>query len=221
LKVCEVFDSIQGEGTDIGLLTTFIRLSGCNLRCTFCDTKYALTEGTELSVEEILSSVRQWNVCITGGEPLIQDIKPLCTELARKRHRVTVETNGTIRPPDNLLVGHWIVSPKLSNSGMLKHLNMDALKWFADKNTTFKFVVGNDGDVTEVRDLVEKLEIPLIRPIVLQPNSMAFNLDSLLWRLAYVKWLDRLTTIVRSWGRPNTYVLPQLHVLIWGRRRGV
>lgn len=100
LNICEIFKSIQGESSHSGLICSFIRLAGCNIRCSYCDTAYAWTEGTMRSVESIVQEVEQHGtrlVEITGGEPLMQNETPaLCRALLETRHRVLVETNGTL-----------------------------------------------------------------------------------------------------------------------------
>ncbi|HLG31248.1 MAG TPA: radical SAM protein, partial [Candidatus Brocadiales bacterium] len=100
LKVKEIFKSIQGESTFAGLPCTFVRLAGCNLRCSFCDTTYAYDEGTEMSVEEVIGAVENLGcnlVEITGGEPLLQkDVCTLADLLLRKKYQVLVETNGSL-----------------------------------------------------------------------------------------------------------------------------
>ena len=96
MKVCEIFTSIQGESTYAGVPCTFIRMSGCNLRCTYCDTTYAYDEGRELSEEEILDEVRKAGfrtIEITGGEPLLQGgIFPLMKRLLDQGYRLLIET---------------------------------------------------------------------------------------------------------------------------------
>ena len=97
LKINEIFYSLQGEGADVGLPTIFIRLTGCNLRCKYCDTEYAFYEGEEMEEEEIIGKISRWKckrVCITGGEPLLQDISKLIDLLMKKNYEVSIETNG-------------------------------------------------------------------------------------------------------------------------------
>ncbi len=115
LQVNEIFESIEGEGERVGQLTTFVRLSKCNLRCPFCDTDF--NDSTEMAVDEIHTEVdlltAEW-VCVTGGEPLLQNIEPLSRRLKEDGYRLHIETNGTISPPAALfdLIDHWTVSPK-------------------------------------------------------------------------------------------------------------
>jgi 7-carboxy-7-deazaguanine synthase len=117
LKIVEVFASLQGEGERQGLPTIFVRLAGCNLRCRFCDTKRAWTGGRRVSTEAVAAEVLRlrdrlgagW-ACLTGGEPLLQDVAPLARRLRAEGFRVQVETNGRLErrvPAD-----WWTVSPK-------------------------------------------------------------------------------------------------------------
>ena len=127
MKVNEIFYSLQGEGYHVGTAATFVRLSGCNLHCPFCDTQHE--EGTEMTDEEIVEQVRQYParlVVVTGGEPSLQLTKSLVNALHDADKMVAVETNGTHRLPGNV---DWItLSPKDAFLGpqaapVLKHAN--------------------------------------------------------------------------------------------------
>lgn len=100
LLINEIFQSIQGESLFTGLPCVFIRLTGCNLRCTYCDTEYAYHEGTKMSISEIIQKVETFGcnlVEITGGEPLLQENTPLLIEsLLTRNHKVLIETNGSM-----------------------------------------------------------------------------------------------------------------------------
>jgi 7-carboxy-7-deazaguanine synthase len=115
LQVNEIFYSIEGEGMRVGQPTTFVRLAKCNLRCRFCDTEF--DRFTERSIDDIAAEVgrhpAEW-VCLTGGEPLGQNIGDLCQALVDNGYRVHIETNGTIGPDPRLYewIEHWTVSPK-------------------------------------------------------------------------------------------------------------
>lgn len=117
LKINEIFASIQGEGLRQGEPTIFIRLTGCNLRCPFCDTRAAWETGREMPIPDILDSVEQarrampagW-ICLTGGEPLKQELKGLVLHLKSRGFRIQAETNGTLF--QDLPVDWWTVSPK-------------------------------------------------------------------------------------------------------------
>lgn len=127
LKVNEIFYSIQGEGKNAGVAMVFIRLSGCNLRCSFCDTAYAFDAGREMPESEIVAEVKRhqpdW-VCITGGEPFLQDLRHLIHHLKLEGFNVQIETNGTTHQPVDC---DWlVVSPKTEkepDGTMLKRSN--------------------------------------------------------------------------------------------------
>ena len=120
MRIAEIFRSIQGEGFLTGTESVFVRASGCNLRCWFCDTPYASwrPEGTDLSVEEIIARVTEFDaahVVLTGGEPMLfAELIPLAAELRRLGRHVTVETAGTLYLPVECDL--MSISPKLSNS---------------------------------------------------------------------------------------------------------
>ena len=131
MKISEIFESIQGEGTNAGKPAIFLRTAECNLKCTWCDTKFTWDwkqfdyskEVKEMSIKEIINSVSKFNVkhlVITGGEPLMQqdDLAELLSFI-KPEFYVEVETNGTILPNNtlNALVDQWNVSPKTTNSG--------------------------------------------------------------------------------------------------------
>ena len=117
LKIIEVFASLQGEGLRQGEPTVFLRFSGCNLKCTFCDTRYAWNGGRELRPFQVLKEIQKirsrypadW-VCLTGGEPLLQDISSLVDDLKQEGWKIQVETNGTLYRP--MAVDWYSVSPK-------------------------------------------------------------------------------------------------------------
>ncbi|MFM8214655.1 MAG: 7-carboxy-7-deazaguanine synthase QueE [Pirellula sp.] len=123
IRISEIFQSVQGEGFLTGTPSIFIRTSGCNLRCWYCDTRYASwePEGPNHSVPEILKQIEDFrieHVVVTGGEPMIFDSLPdLCRELKVRGKHVTIETAGTIDRP--VPCDLWSISPKLSNSNPL------------------------------------------------------------------------------------------------------
>jgi 7-carboxy-7-deazaguanine synthase len=121
VKIAEVYKSIQGEGLLTGAPSVFVRASGCNLRCWFCDTPHASwkPEGTDLSVDEVVALVEEWDcrhVVVTGGEPMLfAEVIPLCERLRQARRHVTIETAGTLYLPVSCNL--MSISPKLSGSG--------------------------------------------------------------------------------------------------------
>ncbi len=120
MRVAEIYRSKQGEGELTGVDSVFIRASGCNLRCRYCDTPYASwsPEGADLSVADIVARVRHWelsHVVITGGEPMLfSELIPLCDQLSSAGHHITIETAGTLHLP--VACDLMSISPKLANS---------------------------------------------------------------------------------------------------------
>jgi len=174
MLVSEMFLSIQGEGVHAGRRAVFLRLALCNLRCTYCDTKYAF-KGESKRVEDVLRELEPLLqgcnlLVITGGEPLLQQrsLVRVLSALKPTGIEVEVETNGTRPPIPDLqkYVDLWIVSPKLSSSGeaIQRRRNPDTLSLFISLNSIFKFVVSGEGDVVEaIRDFIEPFSIPAER----------------------------------------------------------
>ncbi len=149
LSVCEIFRSIQGESSLLGLPCAFVRLAGCNLRCRYCDTKYALEEGDRMRVEDVVNQVSSLGielVEITGGEPLFQERTPaLAAALLQQGHRVLVETNGSLDIsvlPDAAI---RIMDIKCPSSGECESMLWDNL-WKLRPSDEVKFVIGDRHD---------------------------------------------------------------------------
>lgn len=169
----EIFYSLQGEGSRVGTPAVFVRLSGCNLHCSWCDTKYSWAEGMEMPVEDVASSIMRYhcpNLVLTGGEPLLQ-AESLCSllRLLPQELFVEVETNGTLLPPPWLMgrVNQWNVSPKLPHAGNKggQPLQPAILAAFADGGRSwFKFVIQTEQDWPAI----EALSLPRNR-IILMP----------------------------------------------------
>lgn len=171
LKIVEIFNSIDGEGIRTGQPCTFIRLAGCNLRCSYCDTLYALfgedepCEYTEMSVNEVLASVepRYKRVTLTGGEPLIhRDCAALVDALLRDGYEVNIETNGavdinsfrnSVYRSDRLF---FTIDYKLPSSGMEHKMLFDNFTLLRESDV-IKFVVGSDEDLAKMRSVMETL----------------------------------------------------------------
>jgi 7-carboxy-7-deazaguanine synthase len=158
LQVVEIFDSIEGEGIRTGMPVTFIRLAGCNLRCKYCDTLYAqnISDGTVMSIDEIVGKVNYKAVTITGGEPLISpEVTELIDKLNEQGKYINIETNGSINIIPFIASlragkGFFTMDYKCACSGMTSEMlesNFDLL----DNNDVVKFVVSNLDDFALIR----------------------------------------------------------------------
>jgi 7-carboxy-7-deazaguanine synthase len=211
LVVNEIFKSIQGESWFAGLPCVFVRLTGCNLRCTYCDTKYAYEEGEELSLEEVLDRVESYDspmVEITGGEPLLQnEASDLADVLLTKKKTVLVETNGTLDIdvlPKGVIRIVDVKCPDSGESGKMLWENMDALV----RTDEVKFVLQSRRDYDWAKSVVEEYELLRRCMILFSPAFRILDLRTL------AEWIldDDLTV------RLN----PQLHKYIWPpNKRGV
>ena len=159
LKINEIYYSIQGESSYSGLPCVFIRLTYCNLRCSYCDTEYAFYEGKDISIKEIIRKVNSYKcnlVEITGGEPLLQkNCIELINQLEKNNKKVLIETGGSL-PIKNISKNtHIILDLKCPSSNMeSKNLwdNLDYIK----KTDEIKFVIGNKKDYDWVKKIIKK-----------------------------------------------------------------
>ena len=168
LKTFEIFASVQGEGLRQGEPTIFVRLAGCNLRCSFCDTKRAWGRGRAQTVGQVAEKVRRlWRgfparwVCLTGGEPLAQDIEPLIRELRKDGLSIQVETNGTFDPRPT--ADWYTVSPKPPAYAFRPG--------FMKKAREVKLVATRELTSEAVRAV--RRAFPPATPVILQPQSNA------------------------------------------------
>ena len=166
LKITEIFPSIAGEGLRSGEPTIFVRLAGCNLKCTFCDTKYSWQGGQEYTEEKVIKTLRRiqkrfstdW-VCLTGGEPLLQDVEPLVRKLRKEGFKIHIETNGTVYRSFGV---DWLtLSPKPHDYEFAHE--------FTAKANEVKLVVSKELTLDVILGLREKF--PVTTPILLQPQS--------------------------------------------------
>lgn len=164
MRVVEIFNSIEGEGKRAGLPATFIRLHGCNLRCSYCDSMYAV-EGqdyTEMSIPEIIDKCGEIgcpHITVTGGEPLMHDdIKELLQTLCNKGYWVNVETNGTIKPPYRTIADtvFYTVDYKTISSGMNKSMVPYVFECI-NAADVLKFVVGTREDLEQALNFYKDL----------------------------------------------------------------
>ncbi|HQO76292.1 MAG TPA: 7-carboxy-7-deazaguanine synthase QueE [Candidatus Saccharicenans sp.] len=178
LRINEIFFSAEGEGGRQGQPTIFLRLSGCNLRCDFCDTRYAWEEGQEINQETILSKIvgfrkkykTDW-ISITGGEPLVQDIKPLVEKLKQAGFKIQIETNGT--KPITFEVDWLTVS--------LKPPDFFSTRASRQQATEVKLVVTKNLKLAEVEKVRKKFRVNI--PLWLQPKSNEDWSYQRAWRL--------------------------------------
>ena len=172
LKINEIFFSIQGESTHIGRSCVFVRLTYCNLRCTWCDTTYAFFEGQDMMLSEIIDQIEQYNcqlVEITGGEPLIQkNVHILLEKLCDQGYEVLLETAGHM---DIAVVDQRvkrimdIKCPSSGESEKIMWSNIDALR----NTDEVKFVAGSMEDLTWIKSLLEKYELHSRCAVIVSP----------------------------------------------------
>lgn len=235
----EVFASLQGEGPFTGRPSTFVRLSGCNLWCRWCDTPYTWNwEGTphphdedrkyveaEESVHHELSEVAarvaalgQRALVLTGGEPLLQQRALVGLRATVEAHlgpvTVDIETNGTVPPLPGFdaTVTHYVVSPKLANSGVPEgqRLRERALRWFAGcDRASFKVVVGSEGDLAEVLALQQSYGIQPERVWLMPEGRSAAALDR------------SAPMVARACLEHGFRFTDRLHLRLYGSGRGV
>ena len=162
LKVNEIYFSVQGESTSAGLPCVFIRLTYCNLRCTYCDTEYAFYEGKDRSIDEIVNEIGKFEcklVEITGGEPLVQEeCLPLMKQLCDDGFEVLLETGGSLPIGKVDKRVKIIMDLKCPSSGMLKKNLYENIN-FLKKTDELKFVIGNREDYNWSREIISKYDL--------------------------------------------------------------
>jgi 7-carboxy-7-deazaguanine synthase len=211
LVVHEVYASVQGESTWAGVPCTFVRLTACHLRCTYCDTAHAFHEGTLQSVDDVVDAVVGRGfplVELTGGEPLLQPhAATLITRLLDRGHTVLVETSGAVSvagldPRVRLIVD--VKTPGSGEHARHRPANLPLLKPGLDE---VKFVIVNDDDYVFARDLVRSGALPAGVTVLFSPVTPGMDPARLAERIVD----DRL---------PVRFQV-QLHKVLWGDRRGV
>ena len=224
MKIAEVFHSVQGEGALVGVPSVFVRTSGCNLRCVWCDTPYTSwqPEGEERPIDSIVAEVNRYgagHVVITGGEPMIA---PGLDELTQRlTQHITIETAGTVEA--DVRCDLMSISPKLANSTPHKR---EGGRWAAQHERLryqpdvlrrlmrrypyqLKFVITAPEDLAEVRQMVADLGAENSRVILMPEGIDASTLA------------ERGRWLVEICKREGYRYSPRLHVDLWGNRRGV
>ena len=230
MLISEIFYSVQGEGALVGVPSVFVRTSGCNLRCAWCDTPYASwhPEGEPMSVEEIISQVLAFparHVVLTGGEPMAaRDLHALAAGLRVHGKHITIETAGTL-PPEGIACDLASISPKLANSTPAAGTISDAWverhertrlqpgvirQWIEQQDFQLKFVVEHDSDLTEIQALLAALgrDVPPWK-VLLMPQGT--DLDTLAGRD------DFLLEACKTFGYRYCH---RLHIQLFGNTKG-
>jgi len=227
VRISEIFYSIQGEGRFIGTPSVFIRTSGCNLRCVWCDTPYTswTPEGEDWTIKEVLREVRKYSarhIVITGGEPLLAaEIQELAATLKRAGAHITIETAATIFKP--VACDLMSLSPKLANSTPWKRqqgkfaqmheerrLNLEVIQKFIDGyDYQLKFVVHQRMDFKEIREILSRLKSVDSGRVLIMPQGKT------------VKQLrNKARWIVELCKKNGFGYTPRLHIELFGNRRG-
>jgi 7-carboxy-7-deazaguanine synthase len=211
MKISEIFTSIQGESSFAGLPCTFIRLTGCNLRCQYCDTSYAFEGGVEMDLDQIVSRVRESGIPLTeltGGEPLLQEESYLLSSLLlNEGYTVLLETNGSLSLDrvDSRVVK--IMDMKCPGSGMSDHMNFTNIKYLSSKDEV-KFVIGDRGDFDWALKIINDYELLTMCKVLISP------LQPKLEARTAAEWILDEKLLVR--------MQLQLHKIIWPEKdRGV
>ena len=209
LRITEIFSSIQGETSKIGLPTVFIRLTGCPLRCKYCDTSYAFYGGTVMLFEDIIRQVKKYNckdVCVTGGEPLAQsNSKELLKNLVDLDFNVSLETSGSMSLEgidERVKVIMDIKTPDSEEATKNRWENIEILK----KSDELKFVICSREDYQWSKAIVEKYKMDKICPILFSPCSESLDPRDL------AEWIltDQL---------PIRFQI-QIHKILWDNQPG-
>jgi len=203
MRIAEIFLSMQGEGRLTGVESVFVRTSGCNLRCWFCDTPYTSwsPEGDDLSQEEILAEIERRHckhVVLTGGEPMLfSELVPLAAELRRRGYHITIETAGTLYLP--VACDLMSISPKLANSTpspdehpqwaarhqRSRHVPDVIRRLTTEYDHQLKFVVDSPADLPEIEAYLR--EFPLVRPENVWLMPQGTDSEELASRAAWLK----------------------------------
>ena len=217
MKVCEIFKSIEGEGIRMGQAAVFVRLHGCNLRCSYCDSMYAV-EGPDfkqMSVGEVLAAVEAYRnesgvkcVTLTGGEPLIHEgVGELLTAFCEAGLEVNIETNGTVPCKWQLPGLFYTMDWKCKSSGMSARMKMENIISLG-KNDVLKFVVGSVEDLQEAEGVVARLSLT-------SPDNMPHIFISPVWgeltNEQSVNWMVGCKVMTQN----NARFQVQLHKIVW------
>ena len=204
LKINEIFKSIQGESTHMGTPCAFVRLTYCNLRCSYCDTEYSFHEGTDMTIEDILKKIKPMEtklVEVTGGEPMIQDnVIPLMQQLLNNKYEVLLETSGAISLKEVPSKVKKIVDFKCPSSNM-SDKNLWSIVDELNPKDEIKFVIGDRVDYDWTKEKIEKYNLNTKWTVLISPVFDKITLAKL------AEWIleDNL----------NVRLQLQMHKYIW------
>lgn len=224
MKIAELFYSIQGEGTLVGVPSVFVRTSGCNLRCSWCDTPYTSwnPEGSEMSNDEIVTAVLRYparHVVVTGGEPMLFAPTIALTQTLKSHNlHITVETAGTIYQP--VVCDLMSISPKLANSTPREEPQAsrhEAARYrpeilrrlMREYDYQLKFVVAAPDDITEINTILDTVHADRTCVLLMPEGTTA------------EKTRERAQWLAEICKREGFRYSPRLHVDLWGDMRGV
>ena len=209
LRITEIFYSLQGESNTVGIPTVFIRLTGCPLRCVYCDTAYAFTGGKKISINEIIAEVEQYNtpyITVTGGEPLAQAAcNELLVELVNKDFKVSLETSGAIEISNVNQRVIKVMDLKTPSSGELNKNQYTNIQYLNSKDQV-KFVISNDEDYNWSKTILTEYELTNRCEVLFSPVMGIQNPTELAEKILR----DRL---------PVRFQI-QLHKLLWNDAQG-
>ena len=204
LKINEIYYSVQGESTHAGRPCIFIRLTYCNLRCSYCDTEYAFYDGKDMEITYIMSEIKRWDcnlVEVTGGEPLFQDeCIDLLNELVNSNYEVMLETGGSLSISDVPKKVVKIVDFKCPSSGMVKK-NLWSIVDDLQAHDEVKFVIGNREDFDWAKDRITEYSLDKICTLLFSPTFGEIDPQQI------VEWILAENLPVR--------LQMQMHKMIW------
>ena len=207
LNITEIFYSIQGEALEVGLPTVFIRLTGCPLRCGYCDTTYAFKGNNPMTIDQIIEKVREFpthQVCVTGGEPLAQkNVHLLLNDLVKNKYQVSLETSGSIDISEVNHAVSIVMDVKTPSSGE-EHQNLISNLQYIKSSDQIKFVIGDMDDFRWTEEFIQNKSLK--GNILISPVFGQVDLRDLADWLMQSKIKARLQV--------------QLHKIIWGDEPG-
>jgi len=209
LRLTEIFCSLQGESNTVGWPTVFVRLTGCPLRCVYCDTAYAFTGGTRWHQQKILDEVASHparHVCVTGGEPLAQPaVHPLLSALCDQGYHVSLETSGALDIARVDRRVHIVMDLKTPHSGEVDRNHWDNLKYLKSSDE-IKFVIANREDFAWMESVVGEFNLDQRNLVICSPVADQIEPRTLAeWVLA---------------SKHHLRMQLQLHKVIWGNEPG-